>query len=308
VCPVGALTSRDFRFKARVWFLRTANGVCNGCATGCNSYVDYDPRQNRVYRLRPRDNADVNKHWMCDDGMMTYHAIHEGRVTQPRIRNGETRATSTVEALKLASSSLAKANGAKLAIVLSAQFSSEDNLVLAQFARAVLGAQRFYLGARGGWEGDAILRSSDNNPNRAGALAAAGGASVGSLSDLLADAQSGAIEGFIALGGAVAETGAMLSPLHKLQTGITLASNVGPLEEVAHLVIPVTSFAEMDGTFINAKGMAQRFSRAIQPAQGVAPAWQTLIELAKLMSKPLALRDLGEVRGALPRERQEASR
>lgn len=308
VCPVGALTSRDFRFKARVWFLRTVNGVCNGCATGCNSYVDFDPRQNKVYRLRPRDNAAVNKHWMCDDGMLTYHAIHEGRVTQPRIRNGETRASSPVEVLKLASQSLAKANGAKLAIVLSAQFSSEDNLVLAQFARLVLGAQKFYLGARGGWEGDAILRSSDNNPNRAGALAAAGTAPVGSLSDLLADAQSGAIEGFLALGGAVAETGAMLSPLHKLQTGITLASNVGPLEEVAHLVIPVTSFAEQDGTFINNKGMAQRFARAIQPPAGITPAWQTLIELAKLMSKPLSLRDLGEVRGALPRDLQEASR
>jgi NADH-quinone oxidoreductase subunit G len=128
------------------------------------------------------------------------------------------------------------------------------------------------------------------------------------LSDLLADVQSGAIEGFIALGGAVAETGAMLSPLHKLQTGITLASNVGPLEEVAHLVIPVTSFGEMDGTFVNGKGVAQRFSRAIHPAPGISPAWQTLIELAKLMSKPLALRDLVEVRGALPREAQEASR
>ncbi|MEY4579923.1 MAG: hypothetical protein RL701_4626, partial [Pseudomonadota bacterium] len=79
VCPVGALTSRDFRFKARVWFLRTAKGVCNGCATGCNDHVDFDPRHNRVYRIRPRDNAEVNKFWMCDDGMLSYHAIHENR-------------------------------------------------------------------------------------------------------------------------------------------------------------------------------------------------------------------------------------
>jgi NADH-quinone oxidoreductase subunit G len=313
VCPVGALTSRDFRFKARVWFLRTANGVCNGCATGCNSYVDFDPRHNKVYRLRPRDNANVNKFWMCDDGMLSYHAIHQGRVTQPRIRNGETRATSPTEVLKLASANLAKANGAKLAIVLSAQFSSEDNLVLAQFARVVLGAQKFYLGALGGWEGDNILRHSDNNPNRAGALAAVtgtgAGAPVGTLNDLLADAQSGAIEGFIALGGPVAETAEQLAPLHKLPTAITLASHVGALEEVAHLLVPVTSFAEMDGTFVNAKGMAQRFNRAIFPLPGVAPAWQTLIDLAKLMNKPLALRDLVEVRGALPSiSAQEASR
>ena len=72
VCPVGALTSRDFRFKARVWFLKSGQGVCTGCATGCNTHVDYDPRYGKVYRLRPRDNADVNGYWMCDDGMMTY--------------------------------------------------------------------------------------------------------------------------------------------------------------------------------------------------------------------------------------------
>ena len=75
VCPVGALTSRDFRFKARVWFLKSGEGVCTGCATGCNTHVDYDPRYGKVYRLRPRDNEDVNKFWMCDDGMMTYTAV-----------------------------------------------------------------------------------------------------------------------------------------------------------------------------------------------------------------------------------------
>ena len=54
VCPVGALTSKDFRFKARVWFLKSAPGVCTGCATGCNTHVDFDPRYGKVYRLRPR--------------------------------------------------------------------------------------------------------------------------------------------------------------------------------------------------------------------------------------------------------------
>ena len=70
VCPVGALTAKDFRFKARVWFLRSARSVCVGCATGCNSYTDFDPRNQTVYRYRPRDNEKVNKYWMCDEGML----------------------------------------------------------------------------------------------------------------------------------------------------------------------------------------------------------------------------------------------
>ncbi len=61
VCPVGALTTQDFRFKARVWFLRTAPAICQGCATGCNAHLDYDPRYNKAYRYRPRDNEKVNE-------------------------------------------------------------------------------------------------------------------------------------------------------------------------------------------------------------------------------------------------------
>jgi NADH dehydrogenase/NADH:ubiquinone oxidoreductase subunit G len=86
VCPVGALTSKDFRFKARVWFLRSAPSVCNGCATGCNTWVDYDPRTQQVYRLRPRDNEAVNKFWMCDSGMMSYKQFHGDRVLTGRVR------------------------------------------------------------------------------------------------------------------------------------------------------------------------------------------------------------------------------
>jgi NADH-quinone oxidoreductase subunit G len=88
VCPVGALTTVDFRFKARVWFLRTAKSVCQGCATGCNTYLDYDPRFNKAYRYRPRDNEQVNKFWMCDDGMLTYKRAHDGRVTEPMLAGG----------------------------------------------------------------------------------------------------------------------------------------------------------------------------------------------------------------------------
>jgi NADH-quinone oxidoreductase subunit G len=300
VCPVGALTSRDFRFKARVWFLRTAKSVCAGCATGCNDHLDFDPRHNRVYRIRPRDNEAVNKFWMCDDGMLTYHALHEGRLTHGIARNGDTQTLSAEEVLAMAPRTLAQVAGAKIAIVLSAQASSEDNAVLARLGREVLGSERFYIGALGGWEGDDILRNPDNNPNRAGALAAVGGNKAGTLSDLLADVASGSIEGYIALAGPIAENTAALSALRALKFSVAFASHTTPLAELARLVVPVTTYAEMDGTFVNAKGLAQRFQRAIMPAPGVKPAWQALIELAKLLGKPLGVNELSEVRGALP--------
>src|SRR5271154_2096395 len=86
VCPVGALTTQDFRFKARVWFLRSVASVCQGCATGCNAHLDYDPRYNKTYRYRPRDNEKVNKFWMCDEGMLPYKEAHDARVLGARVR------------------------------------------------------------------------------------------------------------------------------------------------------------------------------------------------------------------------------
>src|SRR5437016_1562801 len=74
ICPVGALTDRDFRFKVRVWYLDTAKSICPGCARGCNVDVHVNRRRphhdggRRVARLKPRFNADVNRWWLCDDG------------------------------------------------------------------------------------------------------------------------------------------------------------------------------------------------------------------------------------------------
>src|SRR5215467_2171642 len=118
VCPVGALTTKDFRFKARVWFLRTAPSVCQGCATGCNAHLDYDPRYNRAYRYRPRDNEKVNKFWMCDEGMLSYRRAHEQRVTEPTVRG---RKVSLEAALDEAKSLFDGVPKQSIAFVLSAE-------------------------------------------------------------------------------------------------------------------------------------------------------------------------------------------
>jgi NADH-quinone oxidoreductase subunit G len=313
VCPVGALTSRDFRFKARVWFLRSAKSVCSGCATGCNSHMDYDPRKNKVERIRPRDNESVNKYWMCDDGMLTYHRVNENRVTEGVIRNGQKHAVTPTAAVEAAVAALGKVAGAKVGIVLSAQHSCEDNFALASLGREVFGTDKFYLAALGGWEGDDILRHTDNNPNRAGALAALGletgteAPKAGTVADLLKDAQSGAVEAVVALGWASAEDAAALAPLRSLKAVVSLTSNTGALPDVASVVIPVASFAEKDGTFVNAKGVAQHFDRVVRPPDGVHAAWQTLVELSAKLGKPLQLTQLAQVRDAALRALQKTS-
>lgn len=305
VCPVGALTSKDFRFKARVWFLKSAPGVCTGCARGCNTHVDYDPRYGKVYRLRPRDNMDVNKFWMCDDGMMTYKRIQEDRVVSGLSGRGSAEQRLTVsESLEAAAAKLKGVSGADVAVVFSAQRSSEDNTALATFAQKVLGSDKFYLAGLGGWEADNILRHADNNPNTAGAKAAAGGAPK-SLSDLAADVASGAVKGILALGWAAADSAEALASLGRLDAFVTLSDNTGPLTELANVVVPVASFAEMHGTFVNADGRAQTFKRAVAAPMGVTSGWEALVQLAKLMGSDIGFAKVQDVRNAMPA--QEAS-
>ncbi|MBX3248810.1 MAG: (2Fe-2S)-binding protein [Myxococcales bacterium] len=300
VCPVGALTSRDFRFKARVWFLKSAEGVCTGCARGCNTHVDHDPRYGKVYRLRPRDNMAVNRFWMCDAGMMTYSEVHEGRLVTPVLGRG-----ADIEKLlpeEAAAEVAAKLEGltdrGKLAIVLGAGMSSEDNFVLARFAER-FGASRLYLAARQaedmGWTGDDILKHPDPNPNRAGAEKVAGRA-LGDLDDLIGDVLAGQVSAVLALGHHGGEAAGALAALEKLDVVITLASNDGPLVRAASLQVPVASWAETFGTFVNADGLAQTFERAVPSPEGIEPAWRTLVAVGRELGFDLGYERTGDVR------------
>jgi NADH-quinone oxidoreductase subunit G len=305
VCPVGALTSRDFRFKARVWFLKAAPSVCGGCATGCNTFIDFDPRTQEVQRLRPRDNESVNQYWMCDDGMMSYRRFHTERVRLGRVRTGqELIEVAPQSALKEAAGLLAaaKQGGRKLGVVFSAQHASEDNFVLAKLARDVLGASHVYLAAQGGWEGDTILRDADNNPNRAGATAVAaqhGFTALGTTASLLEDVAAGKVGVVLALGWASKETAAELAGLGRVPV-ISFTSNEGALPSVATVVVPVAVHAEMHGTFTNRAGIAQQFKRAIHAPPGIKPAWESLLDLARALGANLNLGKLEDVRRALP--------
>jgi NADH-quinone oxidoreductase subunit G len=299
VCPVGALTSSDFRFKARVWFLKSGEGICTGCATGCNTHVDYDPRYGKVYRLRPRDNADVNQFWMCDDGMMTYARHATDRVLTATSGRGEGRMPiGEDEAIRLAAEKLGSVDPSKLAVILSAQHTTEDNLALAKLASS-LGAERLYLAALGGWEGDDILRSDDNNPNRAGATQAAGEVGLRTMSDLIGDVQSGEVQGVVALGWASAEPLEELAPLLALDAVVSLSSHIGALPAAAEVVIPVAEIFELDGSFINSKGMAQEFRHVLSAPADIEPGWKVVADIAKALGQDLGFTDLQSLRKGL---------
>ncbi len=90
LCPVGALTSKDFRFAQRVWFLQSDASVCHGCSTGCNIFIDHNSpkyEDDKVYRFRPRKNLAVNGHFICDAGRLSYKQLNENRFFNTDIGN-----------------------------------------------------------------------------------------------------------------------------------------------------------------------------------------------------------------------------
>lgn len=302
VCPVGALTSQDFRFKARVWFLRSARTVCQGCATGCNAHLDYDPRNNTPYRHRPRENMEVNKYWMCDEGMLSYKRAVEGRLLSALV--GHEDAT-VDEALAAAKDQLkGHANDpSKVAIVLSAQHSNEDNFALVTLAKTFIGAGDFYVSGRPLGRGDEILMSEDKNPNTRGVMQIASTTPPRPIHELLDAIDADEYQYVIALGSELEVDGAQAQKvLGKLKGVVTIAAHDGPLAKAAHIALPACAWAEVDGTYVNKKGLAQRSERALRPRGDARPGWELVSRLARALGYALDYKKLSDVHRAMAPE------
>jgi NADH-quinone oxidoreductase subunit G len=293
VCPVGALTTKDFRFKARVWFLRTAEAICQGCATGCNAHLDYDPRYNKVYRYRPRDNEQVNKFWMCDEGMLTYKEAHEGRVLEPRV--GQSPAT-TPQALSEIKSLFAGASPESVAVVLSATHSVEDNWALLELGTVLIGSKNVFSSGRPDGYQDEILIHRDKNSNTRGVQKLA--PSARPLTSLLDAVGAGTITRVLVLGSA-ATTDVRVLERAKV---VAVAAHGGPLVDVASVVLPATSWAEQSGGFVNAKGMLQVSEKALEPIGSSRPAWMQFADVAVALGYEPAWGKLRQIRARLAGE------
>ena len=170
VCPVGALTAKDFRFTMRAWELESTPSICNGCSTGCNIEVHH--RNGRAWRLIPRHNEEVNKYWMCDEGRFTYHDLREDRLAGAAV---DGLPAGWDRSIRAAADRLASARGqGGLAVVLSATASNEDNYALAKLAQS-WGLTSVYVAGRPPVpaRADGRLRTADINANTAGVKAIA---------------------------------------------------------------------------------------------------------------------------------------
>lgn len=286
VCPVGALTSKDFRFKMRVWFLKEAKSVCPGCSRGCNINVHYN--QDRVYRLKPRQNDEVNELWLCDAGRYGYPSLNGQRVLYPLVRQGDDlQRTDLQTALEQAGQALQQHAGAGVGILAAPQGTNEDLYLLSKLANGVSSTDNvvLYIGEPG--DEDDLLIRADKNPNTRGAEAIGLPASADAAA-LARAIEQGSIKVLYAIDTdleAAFGADAVANLTAKLDCLIVQTSNERPGWQLAHVVLPSATYAERDGTFTNFEGRVQRINPAFAPRGDALPAWQIYQRLGQALGQ-----------------------
>lgn len=278
ICPVGALTSKDFRFKMRVWFLKETKSVCTSCATGCNTIIG--SREEVMYRYEPRENDAVNSTWMCDYGRLNYKWINrDDRLKEVRKQKSEGgNKTSWPTALKEISELLNKAAQGSVAIIASARQTNEELFLLKKIATK-LGAVTDSIPRTG--EADKLLLNADRNPNSNGSrlMGISSGKMGEQIPNIAKGIEQGKIKTLIVFGEDVTKHGISASLLGKLET--LIVSDILPNEttKLAHYLLPGCAHAEKRGTFTNTKGRVQKFMKALEPRGDARPEWEFLHEL-----------------------------
>jgi NADH-quinone oxidoreductase subunit G len=295
ICPVGALTSTDFRFKMRVWFLKETKSVCTSCATGCNTIIG--TREDVIYRQTPRENDHVNSAWMCDYGRLNFKFLEaENRLLEPQIRSGgQLMPASWPAAIAEAALQLKQFSGPEIAIVASARMTNEELWLTRQLA-GTLAVEAIDIVPRRG-PGDNILLSEDRNPNTNGARLILGstsepGAKLMAIADVV---RSGRIKALVILKENAMHLGL---PVHKLaELRALTVMNLLPNDatENATVVLPACGFAEKRGSMINGKGRLQRLNQAVRPPGNARDDWEILRDLLQAVGGGDSLHSVDDV-------------
>ncbi len=317
ICPVGALTEKDFRFTARVWYLSSAPSVCNGCSQGCNidlHFVLDRPHLNdlnngaRLARIKPRYNPDVNEWWLCDEGRYGFGWLDKARITKVQQGPAADVAGVTVggdatweRALTAISTTLQKlgkgndtGNGAGIAVIASAQLTNEELFLIREILQNSLGARvTTSVGDKPGSADDFLIKS-DKNPNTRGAtLLGLAGPEAPDAEQIIDEAVAGKLGALWVFGHDLVELFGeerVRELSKKVELFVFSGTNDNATVPFAHWVLPTAAYVEKDGTFVNCHGQLQRIGRAFAPLEDAREDWRILLDLAARLGQSLAFR------------------
>ena len=286
ICPVGALTSTDFRFKMRVWFLKETNSICTESSIGTNTVVG--SREGKIHRITPRRNDEVNDTWMTDSGRDLYKQVDaETRLTSFKI---EGNSSDVLSATKEAANLLF---GGNVAIVASSHQSVEEQFLTQQVREASNASVQIVRH----WDtGDGMLLSEDRTPNTRGALMTGliSDLPVQDLNNLGKRIDSGEVDTLLVIHEDVTTSGLNLSQLEKVKL-IYMGTQSNPTADAANVILPSLTVFEKNGTFINLNFRLQKFHQAIPGPAGLLPDILLLGQILSSLTSSTSTTSIGSV-------------
>ena len=285
ICPVGALTSNDFRFQMRVWFLKETKSIDVNCGTGTN--ITIWTRSNKIHRITPRQNDEVNSCWMPDSHRLNFHYVDsDARLTEPLARgeNGTHEATTWSKAMAQVAEKCSGYQASQIAIIGSGRMTNEE-LFLTQSFSQKLGNTALSLVPRSG-EADHLLIAADRNPNTTGAQLVWKNATPAASLDTIRDGvRSGQIKVLFSFGeDLITDAGFTAADLAKLDFHVHSHILANPTAQVANLVLPASAFAEKRGSMVNLSGRLQRLNAACTAPGQAHDDWEILRDLIQAVS------------------------
>ena len=288
ICPVGALTSKAFRFQARVWYLQATESVCTRCSRGCN--IEIHHREGEIYRYRPRYNPEVNDYWMCDWGRDTFRAFRRpSRLLRPEIRvDDQMRPAEWSEMLSAVARPLVAlreaGGGEAIGIIVSASATNEEASLAVRLA-AALGTKRIAGHAtrpKDAPPGDGLLLEDDKNANSRGLEALGIGVSAEAVGALLDEARAGRLRALLVFGAdLVGDLGreTVEPALEGLELCVVFGFTRTETMLYGDRILPIATPAETDGTITNSRGRVQRLRAAFVPPGAAREGWRVLADL-----------------------------
>ena len=277
MCPVGALTSKDFRFKCRAWYLKSAKSVCAFCSTGCNIIVQH--KDNYIHRILPDKNNDINGSFMCDYGRLYRKFIHsENRIYYPAVReNNQLREETYLKAIENAAArinAVIKKEGiASVGVIISPYLSIEETYVMARWLADGLNTPYLsVIGYENGFDdfkiSDNYLISGDKSPNKAGVgeILKQFKRSAVPVEQLAKLAESGRLKCLIFIGPSIGHNELFKSyedSFKKCELKISAATHDENFAAASDILIPFRMWLEDGGHFVNKNGVLQCYKPAV---------------------------------------------
>ena len=308
ICPVGALLDKDFLFKQRVWFLKEVDTLCTGCSAGCNIRADYN--NERIYRLVPRQNLDVNEYWMCDDGRHGWEYVHsDERLLFPMIGRGADPDLVlwevAIQKVKEGFEKVREVHGpGAVAGFASSHLTNEENFLFGRLFKDILSGASLGLRPKENEEGDITFQGGftirgDKSPNSRGVKEVLGGLGI-SLTDqpdIWKGIQEGRIKALYVLGGDPLEkiTEAERSALGNLEFLVVQDILANDLSRLADVVLPGAAFIEKHGTFTNCDGRVQKLGKGLEPVGDARVDWTILRDVIEVLGGSAPYDEINDV-------------